>query len=77
MIEQGIGIQGKEDTVRSQTWPSRSSQPSRGLEGTTDNPGQPVVRTQGRLRLCTVAAQEDTTPTEQCSGGNPQPPEKA
>lgn len=65
MIEQGIMIQGKEDTVRSQTWPSRSSQPSRGLKGTTDNnTWQPVVRPEGKLRLCTVAAQEDTTPTE-------------
>lgn len=63
--------------MRSQTWPSRSSQPSGGLEGTTgNNAGQPAVRPEGRLRLCTVAAQ-DTAPPEQCSGGNARLPQEA
>lgn len=58
MIEKAL-VQGKEDTMRSQTWHSRSSHPSRGLEGTThSNTGQPMVRTKGRLRLCAAAAQE-------------------
>lgn len=61
MLERGIVIQGKEDTVRSQTWPSRSSGPSRGLKGTTDNnTGQPVVRPEGRRRLHCGSTGHDT-----------------
>lgn len=76
MLERGIVIQGKEDTVRSQTWPSRSSGPSRGLKGTTDNnTGQPVVRPEGRRRLHCGSTGHDTYWIVQW--GNSRPPQEA